>query len=142
LDIAKQCRIEGILNIHKTSFQEGIRSFFGEEGFQTGFEAAGVQESLDALLQNVEKGGEIVILGVFSKNPVVNMFYLGEHELNVYGSMMYRHEDYEAAIELISSGKIMTEPLLTKTFPFNKYQEAYKYIEKQADKSMKVMIDL
>jgi 2-desacetyl-2-hydroxyethyl bacteriochlorophyllide A dehydrogenase len=142
LNIARQCGIEGILNVHEVFFKEGIRIFFGDEGFQTGFEAAGVQESLDALLQNVEKGGEIIILGVYSKNPVVNMFYLGEHELNVYGSMMYRHEDYEAAVELISSGKIITDPLLTKTFPFEKYQEAYRYIEKKADKSMKVMIDL
>jgi L-iditol 2-dehydrogenase/threonine 3-dehydrogenase len=90
----------------------------------------------------VEKGGNIVILGVYSDNPVVNMFYLGEHELNIYGSMMYRHEDYEAAVEMITSGKIITGPLLTRTFPFNKYPDAYRFIEEQGDRSMKVMIDL
>jgi 2-desacetyl-2-hydroxyethyl bacteriochlorophyllide A dehydrogenase len=142
LNIAKQCMIEGILNIKETSFEEGVRSFFEEEGFQVGFEAAGVQESLDVLMQNIEKGGEIIILGVYSRNPLVNMFYLGEHELNVYGSMMYRQEDYEAAVEMIASGKIITGPLLTKTFPFENYIDAYKFIEKQGDKSMKVMIDL
>jgi len=142
LSIAKQCGIYGALNVKETSFAEGIQSFFGHDGFQVGFEAAGVQASLDVLMQHVEKGGEIIILGVYSKNPVVNMFYLGEHELNVYGSMMYRHEDYEAAVELMASGKIITAPLLTKTFPFEKYTDAYKFIEKQADKTMKVMIDL
>lgn len=29
------------------------------------------------------------------------MYYLGEHELNVLGSMMYRQEDYTEAIEQI-----------------------------------------
>lgn len=142
LDIAKQCGIEGVLNINKTSFEDGVKSFFGDEGFQIGFEAAGVQISLDVLMQHVEKGGEIVILGVYSANPVVNMFYLGEHELNLYGSMMYRHEDYEEAIKLIASGKIITAPLLTKTFPFENYIDAYKFIEQQGDRTMKVMIDL
>lgn len=142
LIIARQCGINGTLNIKETSFASGIRSFFGHEGFQVGFEAAGVQESLDVLVQHVEKGGEIVILGVFANNPVVNMFYLGEHELTVYGSMMYRHEDYEAAVEMIASGKIVTTPLLSRTFPFEKYADAYKYIDKQADKSMKVMMEL
>jgi 2-desacetyl-2-hydroxyethyl bacteriochlorophyllide A dehydrogenase len=142
LDIARQCGIEGTLNVKTTSFEEGIQSFFGGEGFQAGFEAAGVQSSLDVLMQYVEKGGAVVILGVYSQNPVVNMFYLGEHELNVFGSMMYRQEDYEAAVEMISSGKIITWPLLTTSFPFNKYLDAYKYIEEQGEKSMKVMIEL
>jgi 2-desacetyl-2-hydroxyethyl bacteriochlorophyllide A dehydrogenase len=142
LDVAKQCGIEGTLNVNKTSFKEGIRAFFGNEGFQVGFEAAGVQNSLDVLIQHMEKGGEIIILGVYSTNPVVNMFYLGEHELNVFGSMMYRHEDYELAVEMISSGKINMAPLLTKSFPFKNYVDAYKFIERQGDKTMKVMIDL
>jgi L-iditol 2-dehydrogenase/threonine 3-dehydrogenase len=142
LNIAWQCGIEYTLNVKTTSFEEGIKSFFGNEGFQIGFEAAGAQSSLDVLMQFVEKGGEVVILGVYFQNPVVNMFYLGEHELNVFGSMMYRHEDYEAAVEMIASGKIITTPLLTTSFPFKKYLDAYKFIEEQGDKSMKVMIEL
>ena len=142
LEIARKCGIEGTLNVAETPVEEGIRSFFGDEGFQIGFEAAGAQASLDALMKCVEKGGDIIILGVYSINPVVNMYYLGEHELNVFGSMMYRHEDYELAVEMVSSGKIITTPLLTKSFPFEKFNEAYKFIENQGDKSMKVMIDL
>jgi L-iditol 2-dehydrogenase/threonine 3-dehydrogenase len=142
LNIAKECGIEGTLNVKTDSFEEGVKSFFGNEGFQIGFEAAGVQSSLDVLMQFVEKGGQVVILGVYSQNPVVNMFYLGEHELNVFGSMMYLHEDYEAAVEMISSGKIVTTPLLSRSFPFKSYIDAYKFIEEQGDKSMKVMIEL
>jgi L-iditol 2-dehydrogenase/threonine 3-dehydrogenase len=142
LGIARQCGITGTLNIRETSFEDGILDFFGDEGFQVGFEAAGVQSSLEALMQYVEKGGEIIILGVYAKNPVINMFHLGEHELSVYGSMMYRHEDYKTAAERIASGEIITAPLLTQTFPFENYADAYKFIEEQADKSMKVMIDL
>jgi 2-desacetyl-2-hydroxyethyl bacteriochlorophyllide A dehydrogenase len=142
LNIAKKCGISGTLNVKNTPFEEGVKSFFGNEGFQSGFEAAGVQASLDALMQFIEKGGDIVILGVYSQNPVVNMFYLGEHELNVFGSMMYRQEDYEAAVEMIASGKIITKPLITKSFPFDQYPDAYKFIEEKGDKCMKIMIDL
>jgi 2-desacetyl-2-hydroxyethyl bacteriochlorophyllide A dehydrogenase len=142
LSRARECGIDEVLNLSETSFAEGMEKCFGGEGFRTGFEAAGVQASLDVLLEQVEKGGDIVILGVYSKNPVVNMFFVGEHELNLYGSMMYRHEDYLAAVEMIASGKIKTAPLLTDRFPFEKYHEAYQYIEKQGDRTLKVMIDL
>jgi len=142
LDIARRCGIEGTVNVISTSFEEAVKDYFGNEGFQVGFEAAGVQKSLDVLIQHVEKGGSVVILGVYSQNPVVNMFYLGEHELNVFGSMMYLQEDYETAVQLISTGRIKTGPLLTRTFPFSEYLQAYQFIGQQADKTMKVMIDL
>lgn len=142
LSIARKCGLEGLLNITTGSFKESMDAYFGEEGFQVGFEAAGVKASLDVLLQFVEKGGDLVILGVYEENPVVNMFYLGEHELNVIGTMMYRHEDFETAAAMIAAGRIITEPLLTRTFPFEKYTDAYRYIQKEGERSMKVMIDM
>ena len=101
-----------------------------------------MQDTLDALIANVEKGGEVVILGVYAKNPTVNMFFLGEHELNVFGSMMYRHEDYVEAAALISEGRINLDPLVSRHFPFEKYLDAYQYLGENADKTMKVMVDL
>jgi len=142
LNIAAGCGIEGRLNVKTPVFEDDLKSYFGDEGFQAGFEAAGVDTSLDTLMKNIEKGGDIVILGVYSRNPVVNMFYLGEHELNVLGSLMYRHEDYETTVEMISSGKIITGPLISASFPFSQYQEAYKFILENGDRSLKVMIDL
>lgn len=142
LQKARECGIESTLNVSETPAQEGIKSCFGDEGFQVGFEAAGVQSSLDFLIANVEKGGDVIILGVYAKNPEINMYYVGEHELNLFGSMMYRHEDYEQAVSMIAEGKINTEPLISRHFPFNQFMQAYEYIEHQKDKTMKVMIDL
>lgn len=142
LEKAKACGIEATLNVSKKSLEESIDEIFNGEGFQVGFEAAGVQATLDSLIGSVEKGGEVVILGVFSENPRVNMYHVGEHELNVFGSMMYRKEDYEEAVKLISEGSIILEPLLSKHFAFEQFLDAYKYIDDQGDKTMKVIIDV
>lgn len=142
LNKAIECGIDGVVNVSRDSFEEKVREFFGEEGFQVGFEAAGVQASLDMLLQYIEKGSEIVIIGVYSENPRINMYYLGEHELKVIGSMMYRHEDYLEAVDAVASGKIILDPLVTNHFPFEEYDEAYQFIGRQKDKTMKVIIDL
>lgn len=142
LNKAKECGIDGVVNVVKDSFEKKVKEFFGEEGFQVGFEAAGVQASLDVLLQYIEKGSEIVILGVYAENPLINMYYLGEHELTVIGSMMYRHEDYLEAVDAVAAKKIHLNPLITNHFPFEKYDDAYQFIEKQKDKTMKVIIDL
>jgi L-iditol 2-dehydrogenase/threonine 3-dehydrogenase len=93
-------------------------------------------------MAHVEKGGDIVILGVYAENPTVNMYYLGEHELNMFGSMMYRREDYLEAVKMIDLGKIKTAPLISKHFEFNSYLKAYQYIEEQGDLALKVMIKM
>ena len=142
LGIAKQVDICETVNLNDESFEDGVKRVFGDDGYQVGFEAAGVESSLTNLISNVEKGGEIVILGVYSKNPVVNMFHVGEHELNLKGTMMYLQEDYQEAVKFLDEGKVITEPLITKVFSFEQYLEAYKFIESNGDRCMKVIIDM
>jgi len=142
LGIAKKCGIENTSNAGKESLADAVKRVFGEEGFQVAFEAAGVEATLSAAIANIEKGGEIVVLGVFGEKPRIDMAVVGEHELSLIGTLMYKHEDYVEAAQMIAEGKIITEPLVTKHFPFEQYPEAYKYIEAQGDKMMKVMIDL
>ena len=56
--------------------------------------------------------------------------------------MMYKHEDYLEAVDLIADGKIKLEPLISRHFPFEEFLDAYKFIEQEGDKIMKVIIDL
>jgi len=142
LDIARKCGIQNTANVTQVSFVDTINRVFGDEGFQVGFEAAGVQETITDLIQNIEKGGEIVVLGVFEDHPRINMGFVGEHELKLIGSLMYKHQDYQEAVDFIANGKIETEPLVTKHFSLEEYHKAYEYIEEQVDKSMKVMLDI
>lgn len=142
LEVAKACGIQFTANVTRESFEDALKRVFGEGGFQVGFEAAGVPATITDLIQTIEKGGEIIVLGVFEENPTINMGFVGEHELKLIGSLMYRHEDYEEAVEFISNDKIITEPIVTKHFPFEEYRNAYTFIEEQGDKAMKVMIDL
>ena len=56
--------------------------------------------------------------------------------------MMYRHEDYLTAIDQVSLGAIRLEPLISNHFPFEQYDEAYKFIDENGATSMKIIIKL
>ena len=142
LEIAKQCGIDITANMKEETFENAVKRVFGDEGFQVGFEAVGAQATMDNLVNNIEKGGEIVVAGVFEQPPRINMAFVGEHELKIIGTMMYKHEDYEEAVKYISEGKIITASLVTKHFPFEQYLDAYKYIDEKGDRTMKVIIDV
>lgn len=142
LEIARKCGIEHTLNVTQKPLAEGIKEVFGEEGFQVGFEVAGVESSIRSLMECIEKGSTIVVVAVFEKDPSLSMFYLGEHELTLVGTMMYRHEDYLETVQMISEGKINLEPLISNRFGFEEYDDAYKFIDANRTTSMKVIIDL
>ena len=142
LSKARECGIERTLNVAREPLDGKIAELFGDEGYQVAFECAGVESSVRSLMAAVEKGGDVVIVGVHAKDPAVSMFHLGEHELNLIGSMMYRHEDYLKAVEEISAGRIRLAPLVSNRFPLEKYREAYEFIDANRETCMKVLIDL
>ncbi|SUB77334.1 zinc-dependent alcohol dehydrogenase [Porphyromonas macacae] len=141
LEKAKECGIQHTVNVLNTPLGEAVKEVFGDEGYQVGFEVAGVETSIRSLMATIEKGSDIVIVAVFGKDPALSMFHLGEHELRLIGTMMYRHEDYQTAIDFVSRGIINLEPLITSRFSFEQYDEAYKFIDAHKTSTMKVIID-
>ena len=142
LEIAAKCGITNTSNATTESLADAAKRTFGDEGFQVAFEAAGVEATMSAAVDSIEKGGDIVVLGVFGEKPRIDMSIVGDRELSLIGTLMYKHEDYVKAVELIAGGDIITAPLVTKHYPFEQYADAYRFIDEQGDKTLKVMIDL
>lgn len=142
LEKAKECGIEYTSNTIKEPFDQAVKRVFGDEGFQCAFEVSGCQDCITNLVANIEKGSDIVIVAVFAKNPEINLAILDEHEIRMIGSMMYLHEDFLLAAEMLADGRFKVEPLVTQHFDFKEYNEAYEYIDKHREQCMKVMIDL
>src|SRR5690606_26936292 len=106
LNLLKKLGIEDVINLSEEGFPGGIKQILGSEGFQVGIEAVGVESALHNLVDNVEKGGEVLIVGVYEEHPRLNMGFVGEHELTVQGGMMYKHDDYDQAIHYTVAGKL------------------------------------
>ena len=126
---------------------------FGEDGFDLAFECAGAEDAFAQLVEAIEKGGTIMAVGLFQEKPRVHMSMVCEHELSLVGTLMYQKTHYEQAVRWIAEGRIRTEALDSRHFPFERYADAYRFIEEQgvikeqADQgprlgSMKVFIDL
>jgi len=94
------------------------------------------------LIDFIQQGGTIIIVGVFGDKPRINLALVQDRELNLRGTLMYQRQDYKRAVELIASDGIITEPLVSKHFSMDNYIEAYRFIDKFGDRSMKVIIDV
>jgi 2-desacetyl-2-hydroxyethyl bacteriochlorophyllide A dehydrogenase len=142
LDIAKQCGLEGTSNAGEENLADAAGRIFGSTGFDVVLECVGVEPTMTAAIENIQKGGTIVVVGVFGEKPRVDMGLVQDRELNLHGTLMYQRPDYERAVELIDSGAVITDPLVSKHFSMDDYLEAYRFIDTQRDKTMKVFIDV
>jgi L-iditol 2-dehydrogenase len=142
LSIARQCGIQHTLNPGKEDFVEGIQSIFGPEKYAVAFECVGVVDTICDAVENIAKGGTIIVVGVYGEHPRLNLSLVQDRELQIVGSLMYLREDYARAVEYIHQGKVKTGPLISKHFPLHEYLEAYQFIKEQGDRVMKVFIEV
>ncbi len=142
LEIAKKVGIDYAINPTTQDLSEEIEKTFGPSKADIILECVGSNDTIDAALNNARKGTDIIVVGVFGDKPAINLGFVQDRELKLIGTLMYQYNDYIKAIELVNSGKIKLEPLITVHFPFEEYSKAYKYIDDKKDKVMKVFIDV
>ena len=142
LDIAKECGITNVSSPENESLSDAAHRVFGEDGFDLAFECVGIEATMTEVIETIEKGGTIVVVGVFAEKPRIDLGFVQDRELNLIGTLMYKYEDYVKAVSLLESKKVIGDPMFSKHFTFAEYEDAYRYIDAQRDKTMKVFIDL
>ena len=142
LEIAKKVGIDYTINPLMQNLSEEIVKAFGPDKADLIIECVGINQTINDAIANARKGTDIVLVGVFGDKPVVDLGTVQDRELRLIGMLMYQTKEYLKAIELVNSGKIQLEPLMTKHFKFEDYDEAYQYIENKKDEAMKIFIDI
>ncbi|MGE5357992.1 MAG: zinc-dependent alcohol dehydrogenase [Bacteroidales bacterium] len=142
LAVARQCGLDTVSNAADEPLDAAARRAFGSQGFDIVFECAGVEQTINAAIGSIRKGGTIVLVGVYGETPRLNIGLVQDRELSLIGTLMYKYEDFRQAVQLIADRQVVTEPLDSRHFPFADYPNAYQFIDQACDRSMKVFIDL
>lgn len=142
LELAKQCGIDVAVNTLKQDFNEAMLEVFGPDKADVIYDCAGNNITMNQAIRHARKGSVIVLVAVFAGMAEVDLAVANDHELDIKSTMMYRHEDYVDAIQLVNEKKVMLEPLITKVFPFEQYKDAYEYIENNREKAMKIIVNV
>ena len=139
LETASRCGIK-VVNPSRENLLDRIIATFGPDKADAIFECVGMDATLKQAIDCARKGSDIVVVGVFADLAAINVGFVQDHELRLIGTAMYRVEDYLEAIELAAAGLVRLDALITHTVRFPDYLQAYRIIEEQKDKAMKVMV--
>ena len=142
LEKAKECGIDFVYNTKIHDFGEAMIECFGPDKADVIYDCAGNDITMGQAIKYARKGSTIILVAVYAGMANVDLAVLNDHELDLNTTMMYRNEDYLKAIELVDEGKIQLRPLMSKTFAFKDYLQAYQYIDANRETTMKVLIDV
>ncbi len=83
------------------------------------------ESSVAQAVDLVDKGGAIMIVGVAAGATPVRLDLIQDRELALIGNLMYVREDYTAAIDLLASGVVPIDEIITARFDFENAAEAF-----------------
>ena len=142
LRLAEECGADFTVNTAKKEFNDAMMENFGSDKADVIYDCAGNNTTINQAIRSARKGSMIILVAVFAGMANADLAVLNDHELDLNTTMMYRHEDYVKAIELVNAGKVALKPLMSKVFPFAQYKQAYEYIDNNRETSMKILIDV
>ena len=142
LELAKGCGVDFAVNTRNREFGGAMVENFGPDKADIIYDCAGNNVTMNQAIRCARKGSTIILVAVFAGMATVDLAVLNDHELDLNTTMMYRHEDYVKAIEMVQSGKVKLQPLMSKVFPFGQYKQAYEFIDANRETTMKVLINV
>lgn len=142
LEKSKECGILHTANTKEEDFGEVMLRVFGPDKADVIYDCAGTNITMGQAIKHARKGSKIILVAVFAGMAQIDLAVLNDHELDLNTTMMYRIEDYIEAIRLVNEKKVRLSPLISKTFDFRDYGEAYRYIDENRETTMKVIINM
>jgi L-iditol 2-dehydrogenase len=139
---AKECGIDFTFNSKDGEFGKAMVESFGPDKADVIYDCAGNDITMGMAIKYARKGSTIILVAVYAGMAKVDLAVLNDHELDLNTTMMYRSEDYLAAIDAVGKGLVHLKPLMSMHFAFSDYLAAYQYIDANREKTMKVLMDI
>ncbi|RAK93774.1 GroES-like protein [Aspergillus costaricaensis CBS 115574] len=112
----------------------------GENGFDVVLECSGAEPCIQMGIYAAKKGGMFVQAGMGRENVVFPITVVCTRGLVVKGSIRYLPGCYPAAIDLIASGRVDVQRLITNRFRFEEAEQAFELVKAGKEDVFKVMI--
>src|SRR6478736_646550 len=120
-------------------FDAGAKPDVGD-GAEVVFEVSGAPAAALSMTELAAVRGRIVLVAIYPEPPPVRLFDFCWKELELRGARVYEPEDYERAIEIVASGVLPLEQLITKVEPLDRLPAVFDELA-SGTQGVKILVD-
>ena len=140
LELCKEiCPTVTTVNVAKEKLEDVMKELGMKEGFDIGLEMSGNGPAFSQMIDNMNNGGKIAVLGVHAKQPQVDwqkIVWNGLTIRGIYGRKIF--DTWHKMIFMMESG-LDVRKVLTHEFNFKEFEKGFEVFN--SGKSGKVVLD-
>ncbi|MGO2355985.1 MAG: L-threonine 3-dehydrogenase [Marinomonas foliarum] len=139
LDLAKKMGATRTVNVSRESLKDVMNEIDMHEGFDVGLEMSGNDTAFRSMLECMNHGGKIAMLGIPGKDTQIDwnqVIFKGLIIKGIYGREMY--ETWYKMVAMLQSG-LDISPIITHRFHVDEFQQGFDTMG--SGKSGKVILD-
>ncbi|MDQ7047994.1 MAG: L-threonine 3-dehydrogenase [Enterobacterales bacterium] len=125
LELAKKMGVTRAVNVAKQDLKSIMKELNMTEGFDIGLEMSGVPSAVQSMLETINHGGKIAMLGIPPSDMAVDwnqVIFKGLHIKGIYGREMF--ETWYKMVSLLQSGLDLS-PIITHQFAIDDFQQGF-----------------
>lgn len=138
LAAARELGAEHVIDVTADDLATLVNDLTESRGVDVVLECAGSPHAVDAGLRAIRKQGQFTQIGLFGKPVTIDFERICFKELKVTGSLGSKRSSWESAIELVASGKVKTEQLVSHELPVTDWKNAFELFENKS--GLKLML--
>lgn len=109
-------------------------------GADVAFEVSGAASAALDITRMVKARGTVVIVAIHARPREVDLHRIFWRELRIVGARVYQRPDFERAAELVASGIIPAQEVITRIAPMHGLKQALDDLT--AGRAMKILVDV
>ncbi|HID05227.1 MAG TPA: hypothetical protein EYP20_05425 [Aigarchaeota archaeon] len=129
LQLAKQLGAVETVNPAEVDLAKTVYQITGGAGVDAAFEIIGKPATLEQAFNLVKPGGRLVVVGYSAENWSMRVSRVMFREVTVLGSLGCRLAEYPTLINMVRSGRIKLEPVISSRLKLEQVNEAMKNLE-------------
>ena len=139
LDLARKMGATRVVNVGREKLQDVMHDLHMNEGFDVGLEMSGVPAAFTSMLECMNHGGKVALLGIPPANTAIDwnqVIFKGLEIKGIYGREMF--ETWYKMVAMLQSGLDLS-PIITHHYPAAQYETGFNAM--LSGQSGKVILD-
>lgn len=132
LELARTLGADAVYMAGRDDAGAAIQELSGGAGADVVYECSGAGAAAHELLGHVRRGGRYVQIGLFGKPIAWDLEQVCYKELTVTGSNASVPSAWARALDLLATGRVRVEPLISGVYPLEAWREAFTIVEERA----------
>ncbi len=139
LFFAKENGADIVINASRENIRETVTQWTKGEGVNVVIDAVCLPMTFELSVDVVSPAGTVVVLGFDERPAPISQLPITKKEVTIVGSRLQTNQ-FPKVVSLLNGRKLKHNGLVTHTFPLEKVQDAFDFVEKYPDKVRKALI--